>query len=159
MGKEDLLNNPVTRLFFNTIDITVNRDSKMSSFRAFKRAEEVLKQGQSLAIFPEGKIGDEYPPLLHEFKNGPFRLAIEQQVAILPVSIKNTWKLCWDDGSRYGSKPGICDIWVHKPIETTGLTVDQADELKDRVYATLASTVKYEDRQPNNTQDSTLSQA
>jgi len=40
MGKEELTEGVVTRLFFRTVDIPVNRDSKMSSFRAFKKAKE-----------------------------------------------------------------------------------------------------------------------
>lgn len=106
----------------------------MSSFRAFKKAEENLKQGITLIIFPEGKIGDEYPPILHEFKNGPFRLAIELKIPILPITSLNTWQIQWDSGFKLGSRPGICDIFVHKPIETTFLSIDDADMLKDKVY-------------------------
>ena len=134
MGKQELLDNFVTALFFKTIDIPVNRESKINSFRAFKRAEEYLKQGMSVVIFPEGKIADEFPPRLHTFKNGPFRLAVEQQLPIIPVTLKNVWKKMWDDGSKLGSRPGICDIRVHKPIETAGLTLDDVDLLREKVY-------------------------
>ncbi|WP_317132759.1 lysophospholipid acyltransferase family protein [Pedobacter sp. BS3] len=134
MGKDELLENPVTRLFFKTIDIPLNRQSKISSFRAFKRAETYLKQGISMVIFPEGKIGDTYPPVLHSFKDGPFRLAIEQQIPIVPVTIRDTWKKMWDNGFKYGSRPGICDICVHKPIETSGLTVNDEDSLRETVF-------------------------
>ncbi len=134
IGKEELLKNPVTKLFFQTIDIPVNRDSRMSSFRAFKSAAERLQQGMSMVIFPEGKIPDDYPPTLHEFKNGPFRLAIEHKVPIIPVSSLDTWKVLWDTGLEKGSRPGICNIFVHAPIETAHLTVDDADDLRDQVY-------------------------
>jgi 1-acyl-sn-glycerol-3-phosphate acyltransferase len=40
----------------------------------------------------------------------------------------------WDTGLEVGSRPGICDIFVHKPIETAHLTVDDADALRDEVY-------------------------
>jgi 1-acyl-sn-glycerol-3-phosphate acyltransferase len=134
MGKEELKDGLVTRLFFKSVDIPVNRDSKMSSYRAFKEAGERLKNGTSLIIFPEGKIDDEYPPRLHEFKNGPFRLAIDLKIPIIPVSSANTWKMLWDDGTKYGTRPGICKFYVHKPIDTHNLTVDDADALKDEVY-------------------------
>lgn len=139
MGKEELRNNPVLGIFFRSIDISVNRDSKMSGFRAFKKAGENLDKGMSLIIFPEGKIDDQYPPTLHEFKNGPFRLAIDQKIPIVPVSIINAWKIMWDDGSKYGSKPGICDIYTHKPIHTDGLTAEDADMLKEKVYNLINS--------------------
>jgi 1-acyl-sn-glycerol-3-phosphate acyltransferase len=138
MGKEELVRNPVLGIFFKTIDIPVNRESKIAAFRAFKKADEYLNKGMSMVIFPEGKIGNEYPPILHEFKNGPFRLAIEHQLPIIPVHIDQLWKMMWDDGFKFGSRPGIGTLWVHQPIETKGLTVDDADALKDRVYAALS---------------------
>jgi len=142
MGKDELLDNPVTALFFKTIDIPLKRESKMSSFRAFKKAEEYLKRGMSLAIFPEGKIAGDYPPLLHPFKNGPFRLAIEQKVPIIPISMTNLWEKMWDDGAEYGSSPGICHICVHAPVETSDLGVDDEEILKEKVYAIINSDLK-----------------
>ncbi len=133
-GKAELLDNIITRLYFKTIDIPVKRESKISAFRAFKRTEEYLKSGISVVIFPEGLIADEYPPVLQPFKNGPFRMAIEQKIGIIPVSIKNNWEIMWDDGSKYGTRPGISDVRVHKPIETSHLSLDDADHLRDQVY-------------------------
>jgi 1-acyl-sn-glycerol-3-phosphate acyltransferase len=139
MGKDELLNNPVLGMFFKTIDISVNRDSKISAFKAFKKAGENLEKGMSLIIFPEGKIDDHYPPKLGEFKNGPFRLAIDKKIPLVPVSITNVWKINWDDGAKYGSKPGICDIYVHKPIDTSKLNDDDSDVLKDEVFKLIDS--------------------
>jgi len=137
IGKEELLNNLVLGFFFRTIDITVNRESKMSSFRAFKSAAERIKEGVSVVIFPEATIPEEYPPVLYPFKNGAFRLAIELKAPILPVTSVDTWKILWDSGGKYGSRPGICDIFVHKPIETAHLSVDDADILRDQVYGII----------------------
>lgn len=134
MGKEELTEGLVTSLFFRTVDIPVNRESRMSSFRAFKKAMEKLQGGITMIIFPEGKIPDDYPPQLHAFKNGPFRLAIEAGVPIVPVTSLNTWKLLWDTGTKHGSRPGICNVFIHKPIETKHLTVEDADNLRDEVY-------------------------
>jgi len=137
IGKDVLLDNPLLALFFKTIDIPLNRDSKISAFKAFKKGEEYIKRGMSLVIFPEGKIGDEYPPILHNFKNGPFRLAIEQQIPIIPVSSKGIWEKMWDDGTKYGSKPGISHICIHKPVQTKGLTLADADLLKEQIYTII----------------------
>jgi len=143
MGKDELLNNPVLGIFFKTIDISVNRDSKISAFRAFKKAGENLEKGMSLIIFPEGKIDDHYPPKLGEFKNGPFRLAIDKNIPLVPVSIANVWKINWDDGAKYGSKPGICDIYVHKPINTAALADIDSDLLKEKVFQLIDSKLVY----------------
>jgi 1-acyl-sn-glycerol-3-phosphate acyltransferase len=153
MGKEELKEGLVTGLFFRSVDIPVNRKSKISSYRAFKNAAERLQNGTSIIMFPEGKIGDNYPPTMHEFKNGPFKLAIELKIPIIPVSSSNTWKMLWDDGTKYGTRPGICEYYVHKPIETSSLTSADADALRDEVYATIcqkvaAGNIKSETLQP-----------
>lgn len=137
MGKIELLNNPVTRIFFKSIDIAVDRNSKISSFKAFKKADEILKEGKSIVIFPEGKIDDEYPPKLHEFKSGSFRLAVDNKIKILPVVIKDAWKILWDDGMRFGSKPGIVHIKILKPIDTQSISINELDDLQHHVYSRM----------------------
>lgn len=140
MGKDELLNNPVLGIFFKTIDIPVNRNSRISAFRAFKKAGENLEQGMSLIIFPEGGIDSgQYPPVLQPFKNGPFRLAIEKNIPIVPVSLTDVWKKMWDEGSKYGTTPGICDIYVHQPVSTKDLTDTDADQLKVRIFDLINS--------------------
>jgi 1-acyl-sn-glycerol-3-phosphate acyltransferase len=139
MGKEELKEGLVTALFFRSVDIALNRESKMSSYRAFKKAAERLQNGTSMIIFPEGKIGIEYPPVLHEFKNGPFKLAIELKIPIIPVSSSNTWKMLWDDGTKHGTRPGICNYFVHKPVETA--TLVDADALRDEVYDIISKKI------------------
>lgn len=144
MGKQELEDGLVTGLFFRTVDIPVNRDSKMSSFRAFKKASERLQEGISLIIFPEGRISDHYPPQLCPFKNGPFRLAIELKIPVIPVSSANTWQILWDTGIKHGSRPGISKFKVHKPIETAHLSIDDADVLRDEVFEIMNNDLKFE---------------
>lgn len=134
IGKAELLKNPITRIFFRTIDIPVNRDSKISAFKAYKQAEELVKKGKSIVIFPEGKIDDEYPPMLHPFKAGAFRMAEDQQVHILPVVIHNAWKLLWDDGAQFGSKPGIIKVSVLNPIAPQHELTPPFTSIESEVY-------------------------
>lgn len=150
MGKQELVNGLVTGLFFRTVDIPVNRESKMASFKAFKQAMERLEKGITVIIFPEATIPDHYPPDLHAFKNGPFRMAIELKVPIIPVTSVNTWQVLWDDGKKFGSKPGVCDIFVHKPIETAHLTINDADALRDQVHAIISKKIKEHDHRRTN---------
>src|SRR5690606_37146351 len=116
IGKQELLNNPVTGLFFRTIDLPLNRGSKISAFRVFKKAETLLKKSRSIAIFPEGTIHAIYPPILGSFKNGPFRMAVDAQVPILPLIIHDAWKCCWDDGKAYGMRPGTIRVEILEPV-------------------------------------------
>ncbi|WDF68087.1 lysophospholipid acyltransferase family protein [Sphingobacterium oryzagri] len=134
MGKVELLANPITRIFFETIDIPVKRDSKISSFKAYKRALELLAENKSLVIFPEGKIDDHFPPMLHPFKSGPFRLATENNIPIVPVVIQNAWNILWDDGNRFGSRPGIIHVHVLAPIATEPYGKENTALLELTVY-------------------------
>lgn len=140
MGKEELLKNPVLKLFFNTIDIPVNRNHRISAYRAFKKAAHNLENGRSLIIFPEGGInGEGYPPRLVPFKNGPFRLAIDKKISVVPVTMCDVWKKMWDNGNKYGSSPGICDIYIHKPISTLEMIPEDTELLKERVFNLINS--------------------
>ena len=134
MGKVELLKNPVTRIFFQTVDIPVKRDSKISSFKAYKQALQLLQEDKSLAIFPEGKIDDHYPPLLHRFKSGAFRMAYENQTPILPIVIQDAWQLLWDDGKKHGSKPGTVHIKVLAPITPNAEGNEAFNSLESEVY-------------------------
>lgn len=134
IGKIELMKNPVTRIFFKSIDIPVNRQSKISAFKAFKRATELLKEGKSVVIFPEGKIDEEFPPVLHKFKAGAFKMAIENNTPILPVVIHNAWEILWDDGGRFGSKPGVIKISVLKPITYDSGSSQKYDSIEMEVY-------------------------
>ena len=139
MGKKKLLSNPVTRIFFKTIDIPVKRDSKISSFKAYKKAEALLKKNYSVVIFPEGKIDDGYPPVLHPFKSGAFRMATENKIPILPIVIQDAWKILWDDGKRFGSKPGTIHVRILAPIEINEYLANDNSTLENTVYNRMKS--------------------
>ncbi len=141
LGKEELLKSPILGLFFKSIDVPVNRDSKISSFKAFKKVAHALDEGRSVIIFPEGGIADDFPPVLQNFKNGPFKLAIEKNIPILPITIKNAWQLMWDDGFKLGSKPGVCHVYVHQPVKTLNLADDDHDKLKEKIYNIIKSEI------------------
>ncbi len=135
MGKHTLLKNPVLRIFFKTIDISFDRDSKLDSYRAFKSAGENLESGRSLVIFPEGSISS-HPPNLKAFKPGAFRLAIEKEVPIVPVTILNSWEIFYAEGQQ-GAKPGFIKCIVHAPVFTKGMSPDQDAELKEKVFSII----------------------
>jgi 1-acyl-sn-glycerol-3-phosphate acyltransferase len=94
---------------------------------------EAIENGKSLIIFPEGGIYTKNPPEMAGFKDGPFRVAIEMQVPIVPVTIPYNWMIVPDDGKMlvYWHKSKII---YHEPIATQGLTLKDVDILKNKVY-------------------------
>ena len=87
--------------------------------------------------FPEGRGASD--GTVARFKGGPFVLALEAHVPIVPVSIA---------GSRYVMKkgrlmvcPGEVSVTVHEPIETSGVSRSAVRELVDRVRKNVRTSV------------------
>lgn len=133
MGKAELLKVPLFRKFFEKMNIPVNRKSKVDSHRALLRAGADVEKGISVALFPEGTIHHNGPKM-GRFKNGPFMLAIEKQVPIVPVTFMNNWILLPDDFQHRVGQPGLARVIMHPPIDTKGMTLDDIETLKQRVY-------------------------
>jgi 1-acyl-sn-glycerol-3-phosphate acyltransferase len=133
MGKAELQKVPLFRRFFDRMNIPVNRKSLKDSHRAYTRAASDIDKGTSITLFPEGTIHHN-GPVMGRFKNGPFRLAIEKQIPIVPVTFLNNWILLPDDFHKRIGHPGIARIILHDPIPTKGMTEDNLEELKARVY-------------------------
>ena len=142
MAKFELNKAPLFNIFFKDMQISVNRKNIKDAHRAFARASEEIDGGHSVFIFPEGTIGNDTGVLLR-FKNGPFKLAIDKQVPILPITFIGNWKLLQIGGflKSYG-KPGISKAIIHKPIETKGMTDENVVNLRESVYELIKGTLK-----------------
>lgn len=133
MAKIELSRIPLFGIFFRTIDIAVDRKNIRHSAWAFHQAKQQLEQDRrSIVIFPEGTIPAGAPKLAR-FKEGAFRLAIETQTPILPVTIIGNWIALPDQG-KIRFRPSRIIQYVHQPIQTVGLTIDDVDTLKQEVY-------------------------
>jgi len=107
-------------------DIPLVRGSATSIKRAMQRAAWYVKRGMPVLFFPEGTrgTGGELLP----FKDGAFRLAIDQGADIVPVALCGT-----ENALRKGDwKPSFASgrVLVGSPIPTAGLTHNDLPELK-----------------------------
>jgi 1-acyl-sn-glycerol-3-phosphate acyltransferase len=102
------------------------------------RAREAIAVGTSLIVFPEGtrtrsgRVGT--------FKAGSFRLAIELGVPVVPVSLAGAFQL-----KRVGDwrlRPSTVVVQLHAPIETKGMTADDARALAERVRGVVTEAVE-----------------
>ncbi len=133
LAKAELLKIPLFKYFFVYLDIPVDRKSRTGSHKAFVDAGKKIDQGLSVIIYPEGTISDKGK--LRPFKNGAFKLAIEKQVPIVPVVNLNNWWLLENGGFfKSNGRPGIAHIVVGDVLETKGLTEENMEELKQKVY-------------------------
>ncbi len=86
VGKKELAKIPLFGFFYKRTCILVDRDSLKSRHAVFERAEKRLQSGLSICIFPEGGVSDDENILLDQFKDGAFRLAINHQIPIVPIT-------------------------------------------------------------------------
>ncbi|SDL05681.1 1-acyl-sn-glycerol-3-phosphate acyltransferase [Catalinimonas alkaloidigena] len=136
MGKSSLARVPLFGYMFKKLHITVDRKSRMGRYRSLIAAREALERGSHLVIFPEGGIPDHPMPALAPFKDGPFRLALEKQLPIVPVTIPYNWIILPDDGKFLPRRhPG--KVILHEPIVTQGMTIEHLEELKQRTYEVI----------------------
>jgi 1-acyl-sn-glycerol-3-phosphate acyltransferase len=137
MGKYELLRWPLVRIFFKGMDIAVNRGSHVEAAKAFRRAAQAIDEGACIAIFPEGTIPHTAPRMKH-FKDGAFKLAIEKQVPIVPITFVNHWKLFGDPQDPLSrGRPGVSRVVVHPSIATTGMGDADLVGLRNRVFETI----------------------
>ena len=142
IGKRELETDRTFSIFFKKMNILVKRDSAMDGMRALNRAAHEMAKGTSVVIFPEGTI-PEHAPALSPFKNGPFKLAIKEQLPIVPVTFINVYKLLQIGAflKRRG-KPGNAHIVVNKAVYTEGLSQSDVITLRDAVFNTIESTIR-----------------
>lgn len=108
----------------------------MDSHRAFLRAASDLEKGISITLFPEGTILHN-GPRIGRFKNGPFRLAIQAQVPVVPITFLDNWVILPDDFLKRTGHPGLCRVIIHDPIPTKGMTEADMESLKAKVYQVM----------------------
>src|SRR6185503_52249 len=130
VGKSEMERIPLFGFMYSRLHITVDRSKLKSKFITLQRSLEALDQGKSLVIYPEGGIITNDPPNMTSFKDGAFRAAIEKQIAIVPVSIPFNW-IIMPDPPKFLYRKEIVVIF-HEPIETKGLNIQQAAEVRDR---------------------------
>jgi 1-acyl-sn-glycerol-3-phosphate acyltransferase len=153
VGKMEFVKIPIFGFFYKRVVIMVDRSNPESRKKVYEMAKKKLKNGTSMAIFPEGLVPTENI-VLAPFKNGAFSLAIEFDIPIVPQIYYDCKRLfSWD---FFKGSPGVFRIHQHKFIETTGLTKDDVFALRQQTFqlieADLLSDEKYmkDTNRPNN---------
>ena len=92
--------------------------------------------GRSLLIYPEGTRSRDGE--LHAFKKGAFRIAVQNQMPLLPVTIAGTNNV-WPPGEKWW-RGGKVKMVFHPPIPTAGLGDDAIDALHEQVRRIIGET-------------------
>jgi 1-acyl-sn-glycerol-3-phosphate acyltransferase len=111
---------------------TANPHATLSSLGAGARA---LRSGMPLFVFPEG--GRTSDGELRPFLSGAAFLAIRAQVPLVPLALGGVYELLPIHTHHF--YPGELTLKIGEPIETTGMTMRQTDELTARLREAIES--------------------
>ena len=123
--------------------VPVDRADKEAAVASVNVALGVLKEGLSLAVYPEGTRSPD--GRLKPFKKGTFALAIEAGVPIVPVSISGAQHLMRK--GEWTMRPGEIVVRFGPPVDASQYTMERRMELLARVEELVAAGLP-EDQQP-----------
>jgi 1-acyl-sn-glycerol-3-phosphate acyltransferase len=138
--KAELLKLPLLgRVFLAGGFIPVERADRERALASIDAGAASLRSGHSFLIFPEGTRSRTERML--PFKKGGFIMAIQAQAPVVPVAITGG-RAAMRKGSRL-VWPARVSVRVGEPIDTTGMTLDNRDQLiaetRGRIEALLAA--------------------
>lgn len=131
VGKKELASMPVFGYFYKRACILVDRSSSVSRQKTMIAAAEKLTKGLSVCIFPEGGVPDDENIVLDEFKDGAFRLAIDFEIPVVPLTFIGLKKMF--PFRFFAGYPGVVKIYQHPFVETKGLIQRDKPILKEQV--------------------------
>ncbi len=150
MVKKELFKVPILArmMRFGSL-VPVDRGNRESGISAVRAAADVIHQGINMTIYVEGHRS--YDGKLLPFKKGPFYLAEECGVPVVPVTIAGTHQVM--PKKRFAIKPGVVTVIFHDPIEPKDF--GDRDHLMSKVRRVIESGLpaEYQESTPLTTKD------
>lgn len=135
IAKKELSVFPVLRDWMWVIDcVFVDRKNKDSARSSLHEAIEMVKNGRSLVIFPEGTRSKDGK--LGEFKGGAMKIAMETGAKVVPVLIEGSRDRLEATGNI---TPGTVYVTFLEPIETKGLTKEDFFKMPEEIRGLIQS--------------------
>jgi 1-acyl-sn-glycerol-3-phosphate acyltransferase len=143
MVKKELFKTPIlgTAMRMGNL-VPVDRGNRDAGIEAVREARAAIEKGLNMIIYVEGKRS--FDGKLLPFKKGPFYLAMECEVPVIPMTIVGTHYAM--PKTRFAIKPGKVQVIFHSPIEPKDFS--SRESLMERVRATIESGLPEEYRQP-----------
>jgi 1-acyl-sn-glycerol-3-phosphate acyltransferase len=114
MVKKELFSYPILgKIMLIGSLVPVDRGNRDAGISAVREAVKAIQQGLNMTIYIEGKRS--FDGRLLPFKKGPFYLAEECRVPIVPITITGTQQVM--PKARFAIQPGTVTVKFHEPIE------------------------------------------
>ena len=134
MVKKELFKVPILgHIMLTGSLVPVDRANRDSGITALRDAVKAIEQGLNMTIYVEGKRS--FDGKLLPFKKGPFYLAEECKVPVVPITISGTEAVM--PKARFAIRPGTVTVEFHDPIEPSDF--GERDCLMAKVRAAINS--------------------
>jgi 1-acyl-sn-glycerol-3-phosphate acyltransferase len=134
VAKRELSRVPVFgRAMASAGNIFIDRGNLVSSFSSYDTAAAMLSNGRSAMVFAEGTRS--LDGHLLPFKKGPFVLAIQAGVPLVPLCICGAHERT--PKGVLSVRPGDVVVRIGEPIETVGMTYEDRDDLSRTARAAV----------------------
>jgi len=120
--------------------ISIDRSGRKSTLQSIRNAAEIIRNGVSVIIFPEGTRSQDGN--LKSFKNGGFVLAVDSGVPIIPIIIHGTWQIMSKNQLRI--KPGRVFLEIQKPVESSNFSRKTKNDLLEKVRQIISDGLEEE---------------
>ena len=122
--------------------VPVDRGNRDAGIEAVRAAKAVISKGMNMLIYVEGKRS--FDGKLLPFKKGPFYMALECGVPVVPITIVGTHYAM--PKGRFAIKPGRVQVIFHPPIEPKDF--GDRESLMEKVRTVIESGLPEEYKQP-----------
>lgn len=139
IAKKEMEKIPIMSYWMRQMNcIFIDRENIRESVKSINEGAEILKNGYSMVIFPEGTRSKGTD--VNEFKKGSMKLGIKSGVPIVPVSIDGSYKIYEGNGNRI--KPALIKVVIDKPIYPNELTKEQQNNITETVRNIIIKNMK-----------------
>lgn len=136
LAKKELNRIPFLAFMARNMGIPIDRSNRADRQKGLRKMYEHLKNSRaSILIYPEGKRNRSKEWLL-PFKNGAFITAIENQLPIACITLKDIRKRM--NQIKQTMYPGSIDAYVDI-FETKGLVLEDMEALKEKIRTKMLS--------------------
>ena len=115
--------------------IFIDRSNHESAMASLEAAKQKIVNGTSVMFFPEGTRSRDGK--LKQFKRGAFRMAIDLELPILPLTVTGTRDVLPADTTDL--MPGSARLIIHPAVSVDGKTAADCPALSNQVRETIAS--------------------
>ena len=111
--------------------IFVDRKNHRAAIKSLETASISLQENpRSVLLFPEGTRSKD--GIIHKFKKGGLFLAIQAQMAVVPMALCGTRDVAVKGAKKFNPTP--VELRIGTPIIIEGMTYDDRDKLVEKVY-------------------------